>query len=560
MSAPSKKKPTVFILYIPGGAMLGLIPALTLSRLEALTETPTSELFQVLEGVSAGSILVAGFNVPGNNARKGAELFAQLGPRFFPNIPGRWSRMHIRIGINIVKFLCDLDPQKSDYLAIRNIERLCDKMKAKSTLVDPSLVDEFECEATQRWLTSKKQKYILDLGQQICEQDGNLEKYTYAVAELVATRTFTSRLGIVFKNAVVGVMDGVKNKWAKKEKCLFDASKTEETYKEMFGDRKISDSICSTYISTYDIVNNRVVTFSCLKDDLFSKDPHAPATIQNDIKLWDAVMASTANPVAFPPHITEKNLLCTDKAPVHKPRSVKDVLAAVSPGTRVVLVIAGTGNYLGKDLLEFMKRSDADDDSLTEAERNRKKLEILRDDYVEFGVTGNIVLGREILELESYVTSDAMDNFVEKLGKENIFNITPRLFPHTPQEKVEFPSRDVLDASPDNIKKIIKMGRKLSEEEDEQIRCLAQQLVDNLHLLGQMDNDKYARVCRRIGIKSFDTEAGIAKETEGTEECIVSNDNSHGLRRAWRKLKRRIFSNHVGEQHIPPAPGGPGEP
>lgn len=559
--AGEKKQPTVFILYIPGGAMLGIIPALMLSRLEALTETPTPQLFQVIEGVSTGSILAAGFNIPGMNARKGAELFVQLGPNFFPDIPGRWAKMHTRNGVNIAKFFYDLDPMRSDYLAIRNIEELCDSMKDRSDPDLHDLIDELEEEATARWLPASKQKHILGLCEQIATRQEELKKYTDAVAELLSTRSFKSRLSIIFKSAAGSVMDSVKNRWAKKEECLFDSKVPEETYKKLFGDSMIGNTTYSTFISAYDIVNNRIVTFSSLKKDLFSRDPNAPATVHNNIKLWDAVMASTANPLAFPPHITENNLLCSDKAPIHKPRSVKDVLAAVKPGTKVVLVVAGTGKYIGKDLLEFLQRKHINEDGLSEEQRYRRKLEVLRDYYVEFGVAGNLLLGRELAELEGYTTSDAFDDFREKLGDENIIQLAPRLSPHTPQEKADFPSKDVLDASRDNIKKIIRRGRQLAQEEDAQLRRLAQMLVDNMRLLGQMDDVKYARVCKKIGIKAPDTEADVHKDTAGIEERIASNDNSSGLRWVWRAISRAVIKTVWDEgpprTPRPPSPPGP---
>lgn len=559
--APGSKQRTVFILYIPGGAMLGIIPALILSRIESLTETPTPEMFQVIEGVSTGSILAAGFSMPGMTAKKAAELFVEMGPKFFPNIPGRWAKMTTRNGINIAKHYYDLDPRQSDYLAIHNIKELCKKMREN---VDDyflrSQINEFEDMATERWLTAKSQQNILSLAEQICQQCPELQKYTDAVAELVSTRTFTGRLSIVFKKAAVGVMDGIKNRWAKKEECLFDSTIPEQMYKEMFGDREIGETACSTYISAYDIVNNSVVTFSSLKNDLYSNDPKAPASIRNRIKIWDAVMASTANPFAFRPHITESNLLCSDKAIIHKPRSVKDVLARVPSDTRVVLVIAGTGKHLSKELAEFLEQKRAhEDDNLTEEACYRKKLEVIRDFYEEFGIAGNILLGRELAELEGYTTSEALEDFEHKLGKDNIIDLSPRLSPHTPQERDDFPSRDALDANTDNIKKIINRGRSFTQEEDERIRKLAQMLADNLYLIGKMDKEKYERVCRKIGIVNPDLQADVEKATAGIEKHIASNDNSTGLLRVWRQINRKI-SNWNWFDNSPPPPRGPRGP
>ena len=117
----SDKQKTVFILYIPGGGVLGLLPAMLLAKLESLTETPTEELFQVLEGVSTGSIIVGAMAKEGVDAKMGTELFVQESPRFFPDIPGRLGKMSFRNGINLGKYLFRLDPSKMDSLKIKEI-------------------------------------------------------------------------------------------------------------------------------------------------------------------------------------------------------------------------------------------------------------------------------------------------------------------------------------------------------------------------------------------------------------------------------------------------------
>ncbi|MCB9991507.1 MAG: hypothetical protein H6867_09025 [Rhodospirillales bacterium] len=544
---------TIFILYIPGGAMLGINPALAMAHLEDLTETPVQELFQVVEGVSTGSILASAFNMPGITASKVVETFVERGPEFFPYIPGRWAKMHARNGINTAKYFYDLDPRQSDCFDIRNIEALCDRMKDKNQTADPELIDQLKDQATQRWLTVKRQEKILSIGEEICKQDPSLEKYRDAITELVSTRTFTSRLSIIFNTPVVAIMDGIKNKWAKMEECLYPSDVPEAVFKELYGERKISDSICSTFISFYDIINNRIVTSSCLKNDLFDKTPGAPATVQNDLKFWDATMASSANELAFKAHITETNILCSDKAPLHRIQSVSDVHAAAPKGTKIILVIAGTGQHIGKDLQEFLDNKTIDDEGLSEHERIRKKLEFIRDQRAEFGMAGNLIMGRELSELEGYAHSDALSACKNLIGNDNVFDFTPRLSPHTKQERDEFPSRDVLDASEDNIKKIIKRGRQNCKRHDDQIRELAQMMVDNLHMLGKMDNDKYARVCQKIGLKTFTREEAIEP---GVENRIASNDNSTGARRVWRQFVKAVN----GRWGSPPAPRGPKGP
>lgn len=553
----SDKQKTVFILYIPGGGVLGLLPAMLLAKLESLTETPTEELFQVLEGVSTGSIIVGAMAKEGVDAKMGTELFVQQSPRFFPDIPGRLGKMSFRNGINLGKYLFRLDPSKMDSLKIKEIHKLCDKMEARADKESLPAIRELRQLSTERWLTAPNKKRCLAVCEEIQKNEPNLGKHAEAIAEMVGLRSYTSRLGHVFKRNTVCVMNRLKDYFAVRSECLYDPKVPEEYYKSLLGDMQISNCKRSTYISAYDMVRNRVVTFSKLNKDLFSMDADGDAKVDNDIKIWDAIMASTANPFAFPPHITETNILCSDKAVIHKPRSVRDVVANVDDDTRVVLVIAGTGKYLSSDLAQFIDHDlREENENLTESELYRKILEKKRDEYAELGVFGNLIMGRETSELEAYTTSEAMEDFGELLGKENIIEISARMAPHTPREESEFPSKNILDASRENMKKIIRRGRENLRNEDDRIRDLAQQLVDNLHLLGQMDDEKYERVCKKIGLKLPDIE--MERRAERMEKNVPDNDQSTGLRRAWRRMRRALFES--SDITRPPPPDKPPKP
>ena len=169
---------------------------------------------------------------------------------------------------------------------------------------------------------------------------------------------------------------------------------------------------------------------------------------------------------------------------------------------------------------------------------------------------GNLIMGRETSELEAYTTSEALEDFGELLGKENIIEISPRMAPHSPEEEARFPSKDILNASRENMKKIIRRGRENLQNEDDRIRDLAQQLVDNLHLIGQMDDAKYERVCKRIGLKLPDIE--MERRAERMERTVPDNDNSTGLRRAWRRMRRVLFES--SDITRPPPPDKPPKP
>lgn len=120
-------KPTAYILFIPGGAMMGIIPAMVLSHIEKLTETPASQLFQVMDAVSAGSIIVSGVNTGDITAEDVATLFCKRGPELFPEIPNRETKMLLANGLHTKKE--QIDPERIDSGILGYIDNQCDELK-----------------------------------------------------------------------------------------------------------------------------------------------------------------------------------------------------------------------------------------------------------------------------------------------------------------------------------------------------------------------------------------------------------------------------------------------
>lgn len=79
------------ILAIDGGGIRGLIPAMVLERLEALTGRPVCDLFDLVAGTSTGGILACGLVAPAADGSGGprhsaaamAQLYRQEGPAIF---------------------------------------------------------------------------------------------------------------------------------------------------------------------------------------------------------------------------------------------------------------------------------------------------------------------------------------------------------------------------------------------------------------------------------------------------------------------------------------------
>ena len=57
------------ILSIDGGGIRGIIPATVLAKIEEMTKTPTSGLFDVIAGTSTGGILALGLTCPGEGGK-----------------------------------------------------------------------------------------------------------------------------------------------------------------------------------------------------------------------------------------------------------------------------------------------------------------------------------------------------------------------------------------------------------------------------------------------------------------------------------------------------------
>jgi hypothetical protein len=538
--APPAKERTIFVLYIPGGAMLGIIPALVLNQLEKLTETSVTQLFQVFDGVSTGSILVAGLNMrdpedptkPMLTAYNGFELFCKHGPRYFPEIPGRMTKMWVANALNI--FIDYVDPSAADELAIDEIKGFCAKLAEVAPWEYRERVQRLEELGTSRWLTKATRDEFMGICEELKDISDEVDQLTGKIGELLFLRTSTGKLGIVFKKSAIHASKFILNNYA--HDYMFDPKVPLENYQSIMGDRRLSDALRSIYVSAYDIRNGKAHTFFCRKEDFFSLDPNTPSvTSANDNKLWDIIMASTANPFAYPPHITEDGVICSDKAPVHTPlNSIQDVLDHKPADAKVKLVVLGTGHYLSKD-----QNMDGD---------------AVRERYIKYGVAGNLIKGREIAELEHYVMSMMRDTIRTRLGNENIIEISPRMSPHTKTEMMKFPSKDALDSSKQNIEKIVQRAQDLIVEEDPQIRNLAQMLIDNLHNLGQMDDEKYARISAKIGVRAGPEEF---EEDHNEQNEVVDRNVPPGP----GKLKRAFMmvTNFFRPRPRPPqGPKGPG--
>jgi hypothetical protein len=479
---------TVYILYVPGGAMHGVVPGVILSRLEELSGTPTGNLFQVLNGVSTGSLIVAGTSVrsdtdpsrPRYLASNLTELFCYWGNKFFPEIKGRMTKYATA---NILHYIQDAtDPSNADKFLIQdlreNIQNLITAHNKK-----PSLVHDL---IELRRLSSEKyfSKSRIRRAAKACEKlinnpslEPEMKKTLEHINTLILSRQPISFLNIQFNKAANGVMNMTKRLWAKD--YMYDPKIFENMLKSHLGDSRMSDALKSVYISSYDLENRKMVTFFNRKADLFSNAPDTPSvTSEHNEKLWDAVMASSANPLAFPPHKLEDGTICSDKAVIHTPLAcLEDIVKNAPEGVNIKMIYVGTGKF---------------------------KYEHEDDRYVNYGVLGNLMNGQEMDDLLRYTNSAAKQIIIDKLGEENFVELHPHLMPSRYEDLERMPTRNPLDASPENIKRLLGVARDYIQQEDidRELKKLAFEMSDNLHKLGQMPDQKFEQVKKRCGYAS----------------------------------------------------------
>lgn len=478
-----KNDRTIYILYVPGGAMHGIIPAVILSRLEELAETPSANLFQVLNGVSTGSIIVGGLSIrtdtdatkPKFVAHDSVELFCRYGPKFFPKITGRIAKY---MTASILNFFQDkTDPAQIERFLIRDIREkcrlLCEANKNNSAIVREVIA--IRKLATPRYIRPKYRKRA-STSCEALQARTDISPETNAMLQtlntMILARKARGTLTSTFNSVVFKGMDLVKQTWA--HDYLYDPKIAEQTLKSYLGDTRMSDSLKSVYISTLDLENRRMVTFFSRKKDFFSNDPETPSdTSAGNEKIWDAIMASIANPFAYPPHRTESGVLCSDRAPVHTPLPcVEDVLRHKPQDAKVKLIYVGTG---------------------------RHRINHENERYINYGVPGNLMDGRELDDLAQYTGTTAQEILEQKLGKDGFIEINPYISPEKWEDEQRMPARDPLDATPDSIKRLLAFSMDFiqQEETDKALKALALEMSENLYNLGQMSEEKYKRIRKR---------------------------------------------------------------
>ncbi len=78
-SVPSRKNAKIItILSIDGGGVRGIIPTVILDRIEQLTQTPISRLFDVIAGTSTGGLIALGLTKEGDQKSQPAYMASDI--------------------------------------------------------------------------------------------------------------------------------------------------------------------------------------------------------------------------------------------------------------------------------------------------------------------------------------------------------------------------------------------------------------------------------------------------------------------------------------------------
>ena len=471
MNDKSNEK-SVYLLYIPGGAMLGCVPLKMLSELESLTGLASRDLFQAFEGVSTGSICVASL-LTGHSASATLEHYKEDGQRFFEPIPNRTLKMAFT---NVASSIFgSADPLKKHRNKLNEIIRTSNQLMRA---LDESYYQDFENLkkfAKLNIISEKQKKSAL----RICDRllkDRTISEDSH---EMIKTMEVyidqikpAGTLSSLFYKAAREPVNFIIKHWAGDHHYSSEIPK--ETFKRQFGKMRLNESPRSVYIASYNLEEGEFEHFYHRKDDLTAKGgDQAGQTSEGNEFIWDSVMASIPSPFAYVPHKTLTNKVFTDQAIIHSPiASVCDLYKHKEAGTKIKLVVFGVGNFDKSFILQ---------------------------DHVRQGAIGRFVTGDIMSDMESYTNSISQHALSNLIGEENITIFNPRLITEDIEKQNLIPSRDTTDASPENTAKLEKIAQNYIEIPRVKARLhnLAIELCENLYNLGQIDQEHLDKVKER---------------------------------------------------------------
>lgn len=498
------KKPSIIHAYAEGGGVLGKMFPVIGHDWEQQTGIPFGLALHVKEAVSTGMPFMTGISYPDTSKTTGMRFSCRDLIRIydddctimFAKKPRRLFNMLASNGINLAKRFIDPAESRRDRAHIERIKKYSDLLLSAVPENKIPIVKQLRERATNIWMTRTDVEACLKMSEKISSDvQGNPKKkiepyqatedairYCAEIGFLLNRRSNARKglLSTLFTRVSVLGMDKAKEWLGPRENRYHSPEMKEHLFKSHMGNIKLNELIGSIYTAAFSPRDMSIVYMYARRDNLLDMSASAPVAAASPphMKAWDANMATTANLLAFPPHITEDGTLMADKAPIHNSGFVISQIIKYKPQDMgVISITLSTGH---------MAVNDMNDEQLFEY-------------YAENGEIGN---DRFLEETKSYTTTAWHKDLAARIGAENIFLLSPRMSWKDIDEEREFPSNDITDASPENMAKIERRAEKYLHDKREKINRLWQTLADNMYMLGHIDKPKFDQITERLGIKA----------------------------------------------------------
>lgn len=515
------KKPAVVHAYAEGGGVLGKMFPVIGHDWEEKTGIPFGLAIHVKEAVSTGMPFMTGISMPDPDSPTGMRYSCQDLIRMydddcqimFAKKPRRLFNLVASNGLNLAKRIIDPTESRKDRAHIERIKQYCDLLLAEVPADKKSTVTSLRERATNIWLTRSDVDTCLKLSKKISESaPGNPRKkiepyiatdkarhYAEEIGFLLNRRSTAQKgfLSTLFTRASVYSMDKAKAYLGPRENRFHSPEIKQQLFRSHMGDTPLTGLRGSVYTAAFSPRDMSIFYMYARRDNLLDMSAAAPVAESNPprMKAWDANMATTANLLAFPPHITEDGTLAADKATIHNSGFViSQILKHKPQDMGVISITLSTGHRAVNEL-------------------NDKQL---FEFYAENGEIGN---DHFLEESKAYTTTAWHKDLATRIGEENIYYLSPRMSWKDLDEEREFPSTDITDGSAENMQKIQRRAEKYLHDKQDKINRLWQTLADNMYLLGHIDQPQFDQITTRLGVR--ESLKAAALDSAGLQDNIL---------------------------------------
>ncbi len=497
------KKPAVIHAFAEGGGVLGMMFPVIGHDWEEKTGIPFGRAIHVKEAVSTGMPFMTGIslydpNNPGGMRYSCQELMAMYNDDcqiMFAKKPRRLFNLVATNGLNLAKRIIDPTESRKDRAHIERIKHYCDLLSAEVPQDKKATVAELRERASKIWLTRSDVDMCLKISKKISEDSpGNTKKKLEPYVATASAKRYAEEIGFLLNRrstaqkgllstlfARVGVysMDKAMTFLGPRENRFHSPEIKQQLFHSHMGDVPLTALAGSVYTAAFSPRDMSIFYMYSRRDNLLDMNPQAPVAEAHPptMKAWDANMATTANLLAFPPHITEYGTLTADKATIHHSGFVISQILKYKPADMgVISITLSTGHTAVNEM-------------------NDKQL------YEFYADNGEIGNDHFLEESKAYTTTAWHKDLATRIGEENIYYLSPRMSWKDLDEEREFPSTDITDGSPENMQKIKRRAEKYLHDKQDKINRLWQTLADNMYLLGHIDKPKFDDITARLGVR-----------------------------------------------------------